>query len=66
MSDRDDQHVEDLPRDPDLDDVPIELQDRDDGTMIVADEDGGPPAMFVAVPAAFARARMIREDRERS
>ena len=63
MSGREAQRVE-LPRDPDLDDVPEELRDRDDGELIVVDEDGGPPAMVVVLPEAWARARRIREDQE--
>ena len=65
MSDRNDQHV-DLPVDPDWDDVPEQLRDRDDGELIVVDEDGVSQGTLVILPEAFARARMIREDRERS
>jgi hypothetical protein len=55
---------DELPADPDLDDVPEELRLLDGlgGRVVVLDEDGVGPATLVIVPSLFAHARRLQED----
>ena len=58
---------QELPPDPDWDDVPEELvllSALNDGQVVVLDEDGVGPATLVVVPSLFAHARRLREDAE--
>jgi hypothetical protein len=55
---------DDLPRDPDWDDVPEELRllaGLNGGRVLVLDEDGVGPATLVVVPSLFGHARRLRE-----
>jgi hypothetical protein len=52
---------DELPRDPDWDDVPEELALLDGERVTVIDEDGVGPATLVVVPQMFAHARRLRD-----
>ena len=55
---------QELPPDPDWDDVPEELvllSALNDGQVVVLDEDGVGPATLVVVPSLFAHARRLEE-----
>lgn len=55
---------DDLPRDPDWDDVPLDLQllaGLNDGHVTAITEGGVGPAQLVVVPSLFAHARRLEE-----